>query len=84
MTSRCSRKLAPNLIVIEVELHPRDSLQIAEALKIIMPETPLFLVTEQDILQQVKKEALSTGIDAVFAKDDDVTSLVECPGGPRV
>jgi hypothetical protein len=49
-----------------------------------MPETTLFLVTEQDILQQVKKEALSTGIDAVFAKDDDVTSLVECPSSPRV
>jgi DNA-binding NarL/FixJ family response regulator len=70
-------KLAPSLVVIEVELPPRDSLEIAEALKIIMPKTPLFLVTEQDVLQQIEKEALSSGIDAVFAKDDDVTSLVD-------
>jgi len=70
-------KLTPNLVVIEVELSPRGSLEIAEALKIMIPKTPLFLVTGPDILRQVEKEALSSGIDAVFAKDDDVTSLVD-------
>src|ERR1700722_5199981 len=64
-------KLAPSLVVMEVKPPPWDSLEIAEALKVILPRTPLFLITESDILQQVEKVALSNGIDTVFAKGED-------------
>jgi hypothetical protein len=40
-----------------------------------MPEVPVFLVTEQPTVE-AEKEALSRGIDAVFEKDHDFTSLV--------
>jgi DNA-binding NarL/FixJ family response regulator len=70
-------KLTPSLVVMEIQLPPWERFQIAEALKIILPEVPLFLVTEQDVIQRVEKMALSGGIDAVFAKGDDVTSLVD-------
>ena len=70
-------KLAPSLVVMEVKPSPWDSLEIAEALKVILPHTPLFLITESDILRQVEKVALSNGIDTVFAKGEDVASIVE-------
>jgi DNA-binding NarL/FixJ family response regulator len=71
-------KLLPDLAVVEVQSEPipEEDMEIAKALKIIMPEVPLFLVMERDGVQ-VEKEVLSHGVDAVFEKDQVSTSLVE-------
>lgn len=68
-------ELVPDLVIVETEMRPKDGLQIAEAIKVILPETPLFLVTEQPSVL-AEKEALSRGIDAVFEKNHDFSSLI--------
>jgi len=68
-------ELLPDLVVLETQILPMDGFEVAETLKLIMPEIPLFLVMEQHCLE-TEKEALSRGIDAVFAKEDDLTSLL--------
>ena len=60
-----------------VVVHARQkTFEVAEALKLILPEVPLFLVAEHHDLE-TEKEALSHGIDAVFEKDHDFSSLVK-------
>jgi DNA-binding NarL/FixJ family response regulator len=68
-------KLFPDLVILEMELLLRDSFETAEELKLIMPKVPLFLITGRHGAQ-AEKEALSHGIDAVFEKNHDFTSLV--------
>jgi DNA-binding NarL/FixJ family response regulator len=68
-------ELVPDLVILEKGLFPLDGFEVAEALKLILPEVPLFLVAEHHDLE-TEKEALSHGIDAVFEKDHDFTSLV--------
>jgi two-component system response regulator YesN len=67
--------LGPNLVVMEAARTSVDAFEIAEALKIIMPEVPLFLITDQHHVQ-AEKDVLSRGIDAVFEKAHDLTALV--------
>jgi DNA-binding NarL/FixJ family response regulator len=62
-------RLRPDIIIIEMQLSPLDDLDVAEAIKLIMLEVPLFLVIgKSDVLSE--KEALSRGVDAVFEKDE--------------
>jgi DNA-binding response OmpR family regulator len=68
-------ELLPDLVILEKELSPLDGFEVAEALKLILPNIPLFLVAEQHDVK-AEKEALSHGIDAVFEKDHDFSSLV--------
>jgi DNA-binding NarL/FixJ family response regulator len=68
-------ELTPDLVVVEKEMSPLNGFEVAEAIKLIMPEVSVFLVTEQPTVE-AEKEALSRGIDAVFEKDDDFTSLM--------
>jgi len=68
-------KVAPHLVVMEMKSLPGDGLEIAEALKTILPEVPLFLVTDQHDVQS-EKEALSRGIDAVFENKNDFAAIM--------
>lgn len=68
-------ELLPDLVILEKELSSVDGFEVAEALRLILPDVPLFLVAEQHDVE-AEKEALSHGIDAVFEKDYDFTSLV--------
>jgi two-component system, NarL family, response regulator EvgA len=68
-------KTLPHLVVVEMEALPGDGLRIAEALKRIMPEVPLFLVTSRNDAD-AEKEALSRGIDAVFDKESDFAAIM--------
>jgi len=58
---------------MELGRSPIDGFEIAEALKIVMPEVPLFLVTERPGVQ-IEKEAFSNGIDTVFEKGHEYPS----------
>lgn len=68
-------ELLPDLVVLEMEMSPLDGFEVAEALKTIMPEIPVFIVAQEHSVE-VEKEALSRGADAVFEKDHDFTALV--------
>jgi len=67
--------LFPNLVILGMETSPIDDFQVAEALKLSMPEVGIFLVTKLRGME-AEKEALSHGIDAVFERGDDLNSLV--------
>jgi DNA-binding NarL/FixJ family response regulator len=60
---------------MEMKSLPGDGLRIAEALKTILPEVPLFLVTDQNDADS-EKEALSRGIDGVFEKESDFAAIM--------
>ena len=71
-----AKELLPDLVILEMELPPMEDFRAAMALKLNMPKVPVFLVTEQHSSMEVEKAALSHGIDAVFEKGHDFTSLV--------
>jgi CheY-like chemotaxis protein len=68
-------ELLPDLVVLEMEMSPLDGFEAAEAIKLVMPEVPVFLIAGQHNVE-VEKEAFSRGIDAVFEKGRDFTSLL--------
>jgi len=67
--------LFPDLVILGMVMPPMGVFRVAEALKLSMPEVPVFLVTELRGMEAEKK-ALSHGINAVFERGDDVNSLV--------
>jgi DNA-binding NarL/FixJ family response regulator len=67
--------LHPDLVILGAEMPPVDDLQIAEALKLCLPEVQVFLVTERQGMESEKK-ALSHGIDAVFERQDGFGALL--------
>jgi DNA-binding NarL/FixJ family response regulator len=72
---KATMELLPDLVIVEMELPPLDGFEVADALKLIMPNLPVFLLTEQ-YSSRAEKEALSVGIDAVFDKAHDLKALV--------
>jgi len=70
-----TKRLLPNLAVLDFSLPDMSGLQLAQELKAIRPELPIFvLTTGYDV--NIEKEALLCGITAVFSKLDDLTALV--------
>jgi two-component system response regulator EvgA len=68
-------RLLPNLVVLDSALPRVSGLQLARRLKIIMPQLPIFMLTE-DYTASIEKEALSCGVTAVFSKLDDLSPVV--------
>jgi CheY-like chemotaxis protein len=67
--------LFPDLVVLGTEMPQKDDFEVAEALKLSMPEVPVFLVTEL-LGMETEKIALAHGIDAAFERNEDLNSLV--------
>jgi two-component system response regulator EvgA len=68
-------RLLPNLVVLDFALPRINGIELARKLKLIMPQLPIFMLTE-DYTASSEKEALSCGITAVFSKLDDLTPVV--------
>jgi DNA-binding NarL/FixJ family response regulator len=68
-------RLLPNLVVVDSTLPRVNGLQLAMRLRIIMPQLPIFMLTE-DYSVSTEKEALSCGVTAVFSKLDDLSPVV--------
>jgi DNA-binding response OmpR family regulator len=68
-------RLLPNLVVLDFALPCINGIQLARRLKIIIPQLPIFMLTE-DYTASSEKEALSCGITAVFSKLDDLAPVV--------
>ena len=66
--------LLPNLVVLDFLLPDMSGLQLAEKLKTITPELPIFMLTA-DYDMNIEKSARSCGITAVFSRLDDLATL---------
>jgi DNA-binding NarL/FixJ family response regulator len=69
-------ELVPDLIVLDAEIAGIGDYQAAELIKTVVPEVPIFVISSQNDVS-VEKEALSHGADAVFEKNQDLSSLVK-------
>jgi CheY-like chemotaxis protein len=69
------KQLSPNLAVVDFSMSEMNGLQLARQLKARAPALPIFMVTA-DYDVDIEKEALASGITAVFSKLDDVTPLL--------
>ena len=70
-----TKRLLPSLVVLSFSLPDMSGLELAEQLKAITPELPIFMLAT-DYSVKVEKKALSCGITAVFSKLDDLDTLV--------
>ena len=69
-----TQQLLPNLVVLD-SVPEMNGLQLARELKAMVPELPIFSLTA-DYDSDIEKEALSSGITAVFSNLDDLEKLV--------
>ena len=72
--AKASRQ-APDLAILDFSLPDMSGLQLAEELRVIMPELPIFILT-MECGVKFEKKALSCGITAVFSKLDDLATVV--------
>ena len=70
-----SKQLSPSLAVVDYSMPEMNGLQLARELKAREPALPIFMLTA-DYDVGIEKEALSSGITAVFSKLDNLTTLV--------
>ena len=69
------RHLLPNLVILDFSLPDMNGLQLAQEIRKMMPRLPIFMLTgDRDL--HAEKDALSTGINAVFSKVEDLEALV--------
>jgi DNA-binding NarL/FixJ family response regulator len=72
---RETERLLPSLVVLNLSSSDMSGLELAQKLRAITPEMPVFMLTT-DYSLKVEKEALAYGITAVFSKLDDLATLV--------
>jgi CheY-like chemotaxis protein len=70
-----TKQLSPNLAVVNFSMPEMNGLQLARQLKAREPALPIFMLTA-DYVVDIEKEALASGITAVFSKLDDLTTLI--------
>ena len=70
-----ARELSPDLIVLDLSTLLLGGLEAAQALKLAKPNVPLFMITVNYTVA-TEREALSKGISAVFARDDDLKNCL--------
>ncbi len=70
-----TKQLLPNLVILDFSMPEMNGLQLARELNAMVPELPIFALTA-DYDSDSEKEALSSGITAVFSKLDDLGTLV--------
>lgn len=70
-----AKSLSPSLAILDFSMPEMNGLQLAQKLKEIVPELPIFMLTA-DYDANFERKALSSGISAVFSKLDDLATLV--------
>lgn len=70
-----AKQVTPNLAVLDFAMPEMNGLQLAQELRVIASELPIFLLTV-DCDADTEKRALASGITAVFSKREDLTTLV--------
>ena len=70
-----AQQLSPDLIILDLSMPEMNGLEAASALRYMMPEVPLFLLTAH-YSRELELAAMGCGVCAVFSKHDDLDSLV--------
>lgn len=70
-----AQQLSPDLIILDLSMPEMNGLEAASALRYMMPEVPLFLLTAH-YNRELELAAFGSGICAVFSKHEDLDSLV--------
>lgn len=70
-----AKRLAPDLIVLDLRMPEMDGLQAARQLKALMPDVPLLMLTCYHSTA-AEQEALACGVTAVFSKPDGMQNLI--------
>ena len=71
-----TKQLPPHLAVLSASLPDVSGYQLAQELKTIKPDLPIFMLTTE-YGPNVEKKAQASGIIAVFSKEDDLETLIE-------
>ena len=70
-----AQQLSPDLIILDLSMPEMNGLEAAAALRYLMPDVPLFLLTAH-YSRELELAARGSGICAVFSKHDGLDSLV--------
>jgi DNA-binding NarL/FixJ family response regulator len=70
-----AKKLAPDLIVLDLHMPVMDGLEAARELKRLFPQIPLMMLTCYHS-SAAEREALASGVTAVFSKPDGMQNLI--------
>jgi DNA-binding NarL/FixJ family response regulator len=70
-----AKMLAPDLIVLDLSMPKMNGLQAARALRELMPNVPLMMLTCYNSTA-AEREALASGVTAVFSKPDGMQNLI--------
>jgi DNA-binding NarL/FixJ family response regulator len=70
-----AKKFAPDLIVLDLRMPVMDGLAAARELKRLFPRIPLMMLTCYHS-SAAEKEALASGVTAVFSKPDGMQNLI--------
>jgi len=70
-----TKRLSPNLAILDLSLPDVGGIQLAQELMEITPGLRIFMLTA-DYSMSSEKNALSCGITAVFSKLDDLATVV--------
>jgi DNA-binding NarL/FixJ family response regulator len=70
-----AKKLAPDLVVLDLRMPVMDGLQAARELKRLFPQIPLMMLTCYHS-SAAEQEALASGVTAVFSKPDGMQNLI--------
>jgi len=71
-----AQQLCPDLIILDLSMPEMNGLEAAAAIRYMMPDVPLFLLTAH-YSRELELTAFGSGISAVFSKHEDLDSLVE-------
>ena len=70
-----AQQLSPDLIILDLSMPEMNGLEAASALRYMMPEVPIFLLTAH-YSRELELTAFASGISAVFSKHEDLDLLV--------
>ena len=71
-----AQELSPNLVILDLAMPEMNGLEAAAALKYILPDVPLFLLTAH-YNRELELAATASGVCAVFSKHDCLDALIQ-------
>lgn len=70
-----AKKLAPDMIILDLRMPVMDGLEAARELRRLFPRIPLMMLTCYHS-SAAEKQALASGVTAVFSKPDGMQNLI--------